>query len=219
MAELRTEEEQLDAIKRWWKENGTSLIAGVALAAAGVFGWNAWQDYQDNQAEAASVRYQQLVNMTAGNALDDATLNEARSLVGDITDNHADTLYAELAKLLEARLALQQDDLDGAKAVLENVVESSSRRYVQSLAWLRLARLAVATDAPEQALALLDEPITDALAAQQANVRGDAYFALGQPGQAREAWQQALSIAQEQNQPLYGVQLKLDDLGTEEGAL
>ena len=42
MAELRTEEEQLEAIKRWWKENGTSLIAGVAIAAAGVFGWNAW---------------------------------------------------------------------------------------------------------------------------------------------------------------------------------
>ncbi|NYS60169.1 tetratricopeptide repeat protein [Vreelandella salicampi] len=219
MAELKTEEEQLDAIKRWWKENGTSLIAGVALAAAGVFGWNAWQNYQDNQAEAASVRYQQLVNLTAGNALDDATLSEARSLVDDITDNHADTLYAELAKLLEARLAVQQDDLEGAKAALESVAGSSSRRYVQSLAWLRLARLAVASDDPEQALELLDEPITDALAAQQANVRGDAHMALGQQAQAREAWQQALTLAQEQNQPLYGVQLKLNDLGTDEGAL
>ncbi|MGM0521150.1 MAG: YfgM family protein [Pseudomonadota bacterium] len=219
MAELKTEEEQLDAIKRWWKENGTSLIAGVALAAAGVFGWNAWQNYQDNQAEAASVRYQQLVNLTAGNTLDDATLSEARSLVGDITDNHADTLYAELAKLLEARLAVQQDDLEGAKAALESVADSSSRRYVQSLAWLRLARLAVANDDPEQALELLDQPITDALAAQQANVRGDAHIALGQQAQAREAWQQALTLAQEQNQPLYGVQLKLNDLGTEEGAL
>ncbi|MCL7930901.1 YfgM family protein [Halomonas llamarensis] len=219
MAELKTEEEQLDAIKRWWKENGTSLIAGVALAAAGVFGWNTWQNYQDNQAEAASVRYQQLVNLTAGNALDDATLSEARSLVSDITDNHADTLYAELAKLLEARLTVQQDDLEGAKTALESVAESSSRRYVQSLAWLRLARLAVANDNPEQALALLDEPITDALAAQQANVRGDAHMALGQQDQAREAWQQALTLAQEQNQPLYGVQLKLNDLGTEEGSL
>nr|WP_194249293.1 tetratricopeptide repeat protein [Halomonas salicampi] len=216
---MKTEEEQLDAIKRWWKENGTSLIAGVALAAAGVFGWNAWQNYQDNQAEAASVRYQQLVNLTAGNALDDATLSEARSLVDDITDNHADTLYAELAKLLEARLAVQQDDLEGAKAALESVAGSSSRRYVQSLAWLRLARLAVASDDPEQALELLDEPITDALAAQQANVRGDAHMALGQQAQAREAWQQALTLAQEQNQPLYGVQLKLNDLGTDEGAL
>jgi predicted negative regulator of RcsB-dependent stress response len=219
VAELKTEEEQLDAIKRWWKDNGTSLIAGVALAAAGVFGWNAWQNYQDNKAEAASVRYQQLVNLTAGNTPDEATLSQARSLVSDITDNHADTLYAELAQLLEARLAVQQDDLEGAKAALESVAESSSRRYVQSLAWLRLARLAVANDDPEQALALLDEPITDALAAQQADIRGDAHIALGQQAQAREAWQQALTLAQEQNQPLYGVKLKLNDLGTEEGAL
>ena len=44
MAELRSEEEQLDAIKRWWKSNGTSLIIGVVVAAAGVFAWKAWQN-------------------------------------------------------------------------------------------------------------------------------------------------------------------------------
>lgn len=217
MAELKTEEEQLDAIKRWWKENGTSLIVGVALAAAGVFGWNIWQDYQENRAEAASVRYQQLVNLTAGNALDEATISEASSLVDDILDNHSDTLYAELAKLLEARLAVAQDDLEGAQSALESVAESTSRAYVQSLAWLRLARIAVANDSPEQALEWLEKPITDALAAQQANVRGDAHFALDQEAEAREAWQQALTLAQEQEQPLYGVQLKLDDLGSKQG--
>ncbi|MDX1713508.1 MAG: tetratricopeptide repeat protein, partial [Halomonas venusta] len=81
MAELRSEEEQLEVIKRWWKENGTSLIAGAVLAAAGVFGWNAWQNYQEGQAEAASVRYQQLVNMTAGNTLADDQLANARELI------------------------------------------------------------------------------------------------------------------------------------------
>ena len=65
MAELRSEEEQLEVVKRWWKENGTSLIAGAVLAAAGVFGWNAWQNYQEGKSEAASARYQQLINMTA----------------------------------------------------------------------------------------------------------------------------------------------------------
>ena len=74
----------------------------------------------------------------------------------------------------------------------------------------------VAQGNPEAALALLDQPISDALAAQQANVRGDAFFAQNQPEQAREAWQTAQSIAQNQNQPLYGVQFKLDDLGAEE---
>ncbi|MGP5563295.1 YfgM family protein [Vreelandella alkaliphila] len=216
MAELRSEEEQLEVIKRWWKENGTSLIAGAVLAAAGVFGWNAWQNYQEGQAEAASVRYQQLVNMTAGNTLADDQLANARELIDEITSDHGDTLYAELAQLLEARLAAQQGDLDAAKSALENVASDSSRRYVQSLAWLRLARIEIANGNPQAALSLLDKSISDALAAQQANVRGDAYAALDQTEQARDAWQTALELAQTQNQPLYGVQFKLDDLGVEE---
>ena len=219
MAELRTEEEQLDAIKRWWKENGTSLIAGVVIAAAGVFGWNAWQNHQDNRAEAASIRYQELVNLTAGDSPDDAQLAQARSLVTEISDEHGGTLYAELAQLLDARLAIQQDDINAAREALEGVADDSSRPYVQSLARLRLARLAVATDDPQGALTLLDQPIVDALAAQRDDIRGDAYFALDQQDDARGAWQNALTLAQEQSQPLYGVQLKLDDLGTKETAL
>ncbi|WAM49174.1 YfgM family protein [Vreelandella venusta] len=216
MAELRSEEEQLEVIKRWWKENGTSLIAGAVLAAAGVFGWNAWQNYQEGQAEAASVRYQQLVNMTAGNTLADDQLANARELIDDITSDHGDTLYAELAQLLGARLAVQQGDLEAAKSALENVAGDSSRRYVKSLAWLRLARIEIANGDPQAALSLLDESISDALAAQRANVLGDAYAALDQTEQARDAWQTALELAQTQNQALYGVQLKLDDLGVEE---
>lgn len=216
MADLRSEEEQLDVVKRWWKENGTSLIAGAVLAAAGVFGWNAWQNYQEGQSEAASARYQQLVTITAANSLEEDQLAAARELIGELTDQHGRTLYAELAQLLEARLAVQEGDLAAAKAALESVANGSSRRYVQSLAWLRLARIELAEGNPEAALELLDQPITDTLAAQQANVRGDAHLALGQPEQAREAWQAALEIAQTQNQPLYGVQFKLDDIGAEE---
>lgn len=216
MADLRSEEEQLDVVKRWWKENGTSLIAGAVLAAAGVFGWNAWQNYQEGQSEAASARYQQLVTITAANSLEEEQRAAARELIGELTDQHGRTLYAELAQLLEARLAVQEGDLAAAKAALERVADGSSRRYVQSLAWLRLARIEIAEGNPEAALALLDQPITDTLAAQQANVRGDAHLALNQPEQAREAWQAALEIAQTQNQPLYGVQFKLDDIGAEE---
>lgn len=216
MVELRSEEEQLDAVKRWWKDNGMSLIAGAVLAAAGVFGWNAWQNYQQGQSEAASMRYQQLVNMTASSELNEDQLASAREMVAELTDAHGKTLYAELALLLDARLAVQAGDLEGAKASLESVASDSSRRYVQSLAWLRLARVELANGNPDQALALLDQPISDALAAQRADVRGDAFAAKGDTSAARDAWETAVEVAQTQDQPLYGVQFKLDDLGAEE---
>jgi predicted negative regulator of RcsB-dependent stress response len=214
VAELRTEEEQLDAIKRWWKENGTSLIAGVAIAVAGVVGWNAWQNYQENQAQSASMRYQHLVSLTDGGNID-----EARSLVVEITDNHGRTLYADLARLIDARLAVDAGDLDEAQRVLEGVIDSSNREYVQGLARLRLARLQIAEGNAEAALDTLARDIPAALAAQQADLRGDAMKALGREDEARQAWQEALAVAEQRDQPIYGVQLKLDDLGAEEVSL
>ncbi|WP_447529728.1 YfgM family protein [Vreelandella sp. TE19] len=215
MAELRSEEEQLDVIKRWWKENGTSLLAGAVIAAAGVFGWHAWQNYQEGQAAAASVRYQQL--MTISNAPEQSTeqFETARSLVDEINDDHGGTLYAELALLIEARLAVDQNDLDGAREALERVADNASRDYVKSLARLRLARVEIAQGNPDRALSLLDEPMADSLAAQRLDARGDAYAALDDTDNARTAWQEALA-ADGQNQSLYGIQFKLDDLGAEE---
>ncbi len=213
MAELRTEEEQLDALKRWWKQNGVSLIAGVAIAAAGVIGWNAWQNHQEGQASAASARYQYLINLTAGSELDDASIIEARELVVEITDNHGRTLYADLARLIDARLAVAQEDLSGARAALEAVIDASDRNYVKGLARLRLARLQVAEGDAEAALATLSSGVPGALGAQRAEVRGDAYHALGRNAEAGEAWREALELAEAGEQPLYGVQLKLDNLG------
>ncbi|NIC05780.1 tetratricopeptide repeat protein [Billgrantia bachuensis] len=214
MAELRTEEEQLEAIKRWWKENGTSLIAGVAIAIAGVVGWNAWQSYQDNQAQAASMRYQQVVNLAGSEETD-----EARSLIDEITGDHGGTLYADLARLIDARLAVDEGELDKARDILDGVIASSKREYIQGLARLRLARLQVATDDAEAALDTLARDVPAALTAQQADVRGDALHALGRDDEARQAWQEALAVAEQRNQPIYGVQLKLDDLGAEEAML
>jgi len=218
VAELKTEEEQLEAIKRWWKENGTSLIAGVVIAAAGVFGWNAWQDYQAGQAEAASMRYQQLLDLSGQEDLDEPTRQRANALVDEITDEHGDTLYAELAQLLDARLAIDAGDRDGARAALEALIEGSQRDYLSGLARLRLARLQLAEGRPAAALSTL-EGVPETLAAQRADAQGDAQHALGHEERARDAWRKALSLADDRGQPLYGVQLKLDDLGNEEATL
>ncbi|MCK2184010.1 YfgM family protein [Halomonas getboli] len=216
MAEMRTEEEQLEAIKRWWKENGTSLIAGVVIAAAGVFGWNAWQDYQAGQAEAASATYQQLLTLSSQDSLDDNARQQADHLTQSLIDDHGDSLYTDLARLLDARVAVGAGDIDAAASRLETLIANGDRPYLQGVARLRLARLQLAGDDAEAALATLDGDIPAPLAAQRADIRGDAHLALGDRDAARDAWQQALSLSAERDQSLYGVQLKLDDLGVEE---
>ena len=57
MSTYQTEEEQVEAIKKWWKENGKSVIGGIVLGFAIIGGWKGWQGYQQNQGEAASQVY------------------------------------------------------------------------------------------------------------------------------------------------------------------
>jgi predicted negative regulator of RcsB-dependent stress response len=213
---MRTEEEQLDAIKRWFKENGVSLIAGVAIAAAGVFGWNTWQDYQANQAEAASMRYQQLLNLAMDEQAEEAAIARARDLVVEITEEHGNTLYADLAQLLGARFAVTDGDNAAARDALQAMIDSSERDYLKGVARLRLARLQVVDGDAEMALTTLEAGIPEALDAQRADVRGNAHHALGRKEEARGAWQEAQRLSETLDQPLYGVQLKLDDLGSDE---
>ena len=62
MAELRTEEEQIQAIKDWWKKNGSSLLIGIGAALAIVFGWQAWQNSQAQQRTEAANQFANLLN-------------------------------------------------------------------------------------------------------------------------------------------------------------
>nr|WP_297458931.1 tetratricopeptide repeat protein [uncultured Halomonas sp.] len=219
MAELRTEEEQLEAFKRWWKENGTSLIVGVVIAIVAVVGWKAWQSYQANQAEAASMRYQQLLSLAAQPSLEGDALAQAQQLIGEINDENGDTLYADLATLIEARLMVVEDDNAAAIGALETLIKRTQRDYLKGLARLRLARLQLAEGDAEAALASLEAGVPDSLGAQRADTRGDVLLALGREDDAREAYRTAMTLSRETGQPVYGVQLKLDNLGAEDATL
>ncbi|HNE26955.1 MAG TPA: tetratricopeptide repeat protein, partial [Pseudomonadales bacterium] len=70
MADYRTEEEQIELIKKWWRENGRSTVVGVGVALVLFFGWMQWQAYQKKNIEAASDLFQQM--LTATEAVDGA---------------------------------------------------------------------------------------------------------------------------------------------------
>lgn len=216
MAELRTEEEQVDAIKQWWKANGKSLIVGIVVALAVVLGWNAWQRHQENQSANASVTYQQLMAIAGSDQIDDNAREQAFSLADTLQDEHGGTLYGDLAGLLEAKVAVDGDDFERARQALNDVIDQTDRDYMQGLARIDLARLQIADDNGEAALETLDASLPQALEAQRLDIRGDALVALGRNDDARDAYRQAQSLAQDANQTLYGIELKLDDLGAED---
>ncbi|MCX8049425.1 MAG: tetratricopeptide repeat protein [Methylohalobius sp.] len=199
------EQEQVEALKRWWKENSTSLIAGVALGIALIFAWNAWKSYQDTQVEQASELYLKLLNAVA-----ESNHELAEGLASRLTSDFKRTAYADFAYLLLAKVTAEQGQLEGAKHRLESLLTTSKDEDLKHVARLRLARVWLALGQPEKGMVVLTA--ADDLgrfAAQYEEVKGDLYHALGKPEQALEAYRKA--VAASQDSPF--LQMKLTELG------
>jgi predicted negative regulator of RcsB-dependent stress response len=200
-----SDEEKVEAIKRWWKENGAAIVIGVVVGVGGLFGWQAWTQHRQSVAEQASSHYTDLIQAFAQGQTD-----EARRLGGVIREEFGSTPYAALSALAVARVAAERGRLDEARESLQWVAQSSPDPALAELASVRLARVLIAAGEPEAALAQIGGITGGEYAALANEVRGDAHVALGQPDQAREAYDKALLQAGSDNEFL---RMKRDDLG------
>lgn len=213
MADLRTEEEQLEALKRWWKENGRASVLGIVVAIAIVVGWRGWQDHQQNFAEQGSVLYQNLVAATAvapGQSLSEENRKTAEHLAGRLKEEFADLAYSQYAALWLAKNAVEQNDLAVAQQELQWVLDSDPEQPLLKVTQLRLARVLLAKGEPEQALEQLQGAPAPGFETSFYEVQGDIYKAMERDAEARQAYQNALASLQADQRPLLA--MKLDDL-------
>ncbi len=216
MSEMRTEEEQVQALSEWWKENGKSLLLGIAMALAIVMGWKAWQQNQQRNAENGSALYQNLVDAVvnvAGGQGGDAALTTARHLGNQLKADFEGEAYARFAALLLARVAVDKGELDTALGELDWVLTHKPDASQKVLATLRKARVLAAQDKVDQGLVLVTGLNSAEFAVQIAEVKGDLYLQQGDRDKAREAYAVAASEGTEQR-PL--LRMKLDDLAVED---
>lgn len=209
MSDHLTEEEQLEALKRWWKENGKFIVLAVVVAVGGYFGWGAWQDQQRAQAESASTQYEQLLN---------SMRSPEQELPSELVENlkQGGDLYAYNAALIKARDAVEKGELDAAAEQLQWVLDQSPDAPVAQLTRLRLARVLAAQGSHDTALAELksSEP-AESFASEYAEVRGDILLAQGKPDDARGAYQFALeNLTSPQQNRAALLQMKIDNLKT-----
>lgn len=206
MTQYETDEEKVEALKRWWKENGLSVAVGIAIGLGAIFGWRAWQDYQDAQAQAASAIFEQVLARVSGGASPAATLELAEQLL----EGYGGTPYAALGTLVAARVHQANDKPDAAEQALERVIADAPEPALARIAALRLARLLLARDdlpAAEAVVSAHDDK--GAFRGEFAAVRGDIAAARGDIEAARKAYREALSVGTEQSQLL---EIKLANL-------
>lgn len=185
-----SEDEQSERIKAWWKENGTSVIAGSVLGIAVIAGVNYWRVYKADQAEAAAVLYDQLLVEQAG-----AGSDVGRKLINE----YASTPYAGKASLVLARIAFDNGDLDQAAEHLEWAMTEAPDPADRRIARLRLARLALDRDDAGRAEALLSGMQIGGYESEYRELLGDIAMARDDPETARNEYQAALEALPEQS--------------------
>jgi len=202
------EQEQIESLKGWWKDNANWVLGVTLIAVIAMGGWRGWQYYQHKQASESATLYQQFVEQLASN--DAKRVNDAAAA---LMDKYAATPYAAQAALIAAQVNEMGKEPLRAKSQLQWVVEKSSEEGLKSVAGLRLA--AVLLDEKDYAGALksLDAKHPASFDALYADLKGDVLNAQGKLAEAKVAYQQAYDKLDEKNQYRNLVQMKLDVLG------
>jgi predicted negative regulator of RcsB-dependent stress response len=211
-----SEEEQIESLKRWWKDYGKTVVIAILVAVVGYFGYTTWQDQKRQKAENASVIYEQLLklaNAEPGKTLSDSDKATITHLAGELKDGNSHSMYAHSAAFFLAKLAVDDNKLDVAATELKWVLSAKPEAATEQLARLRLARVLTAQKSYADALAQLSPEPAAAFTSEYAEARGDILKLQGDLEAARTAYEKALAATDPQQQERFMLlQMKVDDL-------
>ena len=212
------EQEQISELKAWWARYGNAVTAGLLVAAVAVFGWQAWNWYQRNQAAQASGILADVQKAASGR---DAKTAAARA--GELIEKFPSTTQAALAVLMSAKLQAEGGDVKTAKAQLGWAAERAGEVELREIARLRLANLLLDEKAYDDALKALEPEPTPSFAGRFHELRGDIHAVQGKGSEAKKAYEAAIARLDEVSKSAPAgtiddrqktiLQLKLESLG------
>jgi|TARA_B110000438_G_scaffold256195_1_gene263518 predicted negative regulator of RcsB-dependent stress response len=200
----QTEEQQVEAIKTFWSENGNAIIAGLVIGFSGFIGLNYYNDYKLQQELNTSEAYQ---TMMEASTEEGANFEAAGNAF--IAENDASS-YAMLTSIALAKEAAENQNWAKAETYLSTAIEKSVDDGIKAIATVRLARVQLQLEKYEAALATLAPELPESFDASVEEIKGDIYFKQGKSELARTAYQAAIDGASDSSNP--ALQMKLDNL-------
>lgn len=198
-----TEEQQVDAIKQFWKDYGVTIIIGAVVGLGGLYGWSHYSNSKIDNAELASEAYQQLV-------IENPDLSGLSGDIAKYDKEHSQKGYQAMLELMLAKKAAETGDYTKAEQALKNVIAANADKEMTILAMLRLARVQAEQGQLGTAIATLDQVTSPAFKAQRDELKGDFLVRQGKTQEARQAYQAAVELGGEQTSP--ALKMKLDNL-------
>lgn len=203
-----SEAQQIEEIKKWWRENGLPVVLGLTLGVSGIFGWRYWQVERVERAEAASALYSDMIA-----SLQYENETGAREAADKILAEYENTTYGVFALMSLAGLAAADDDLDAAETNLRQALEQSGDASLSHVIRIRLIRVLISRNKLEQASALINLQDKGEFAAGYDELLGDISIRQGNVEAARDAYQQAINKMRADGRDVVTLELKLNNIG------
>ena len=199
------ENEQVDALRRFFANNGKALAVGVVLGIGALAGWRYWSGQEDTSAREVSAHYQQLTSALDGDK------PQTLEAVAKFANDNSNT-YGALASLDLAKQYVDKNELAKAAAQLQSGIKQTQNANLQAVMNLRLARIKLQQKQADDALKTLDSVKGEGWTAIVADIRGEALLSKGDKQGARDAWSKG--IDSEASPALKEMmQMKMNNLG------
>lgn len=205
-----TEEEQIDAIKRWWKENGKSIVLGFVLGIGGIGGFRYWQSNVEEQAKIGSMHFEEVVALSVKDKkVFDVKLDEVKT-------QHSGKSYADLSAFVAAKKLVDEKDYKAAKQQLEWIVQNSSHKSFEHVARIRLVKIMLQLNETKEALDLIKDLKSTGFESTYAELRGDVYAALHEYAKSKAEYQVALNKLNSGDRRGAAIEMKSNNLPASE---
>lgn len=179
-----TEVEQIELIKKWWKRYQQVIVTGLSVLLLLLSGARYWQWHQEKRAEDASNAYEHLmVAFSSQNA------ESIQAYAHQLLNQYSGTVYADTARLIQAKLALSAGDYASAKVSLQEVASHSKFDILAEVAHLRIARILIYEKSYDAALQELERVKNTNYLSLCTELRGDIYYAQGKFQEAHREYQ------------------------------
>ena len=204
MAYSIEEEQEINQLKDWWKENGKTIIVAFILGVGGMFGWRYWQAHQAEQIAQASAQYDALIY----SAQQDKQAKKAN--IEQFVQANSKTAYAVFALLDEAKKETEKQDFAAAEANLNQALTQSQDEVLTSIVALRLSAVQFQLGQLDNALTSLNQVKGESFNARKAILTGDIQVAKGDKVAAKNSFEQAQQSGSQLEQQM--AKMKLNNL-------
>lgn len=207
MSVYMTEEEQLEAIKKWWQRYSTLITVILSVILLGLSSYKYWLWHQEKVNAQASNAYEHL--MVAFSNHDNKSV---KAYANQLITDYGNSVYAHAARLTLAKQFVTHEHLDKAKEMLEFVAENSPMEALKQVAKIRIARLLVAQKNYDKALLELSSIDDSAYMPVVNELKGDIFAATGKYQQAIGSYKEAITAVRTQGIGNLYLEMKTNEL-------